>query len=180
MQTSSDQRTTSGTRPRIGYVLKMFPRLSETFILNELLGQQRLGCELTVLSRYRPSEPVPHAALKWLQADVHYMDELLQERFWEPFEIHRRLSKRRPKAHDRALAAALMEALGTHGPILMYTAYEKGVIEDLATLCPDLADGLNALIERLVDLAPIARDNYYHPDMRGAWSLKSIIRKIVL
>jgi hypothetical protein len=78
----------------------------------------------------------------------------------------------------RALAAALMEALGTHGPILMYTAYEKGVIEGLATLCPDLADGLNALIERLVDLAPIARDNYYHPDMRGSWSLKSIIPTI--
>jgi len=92
---------------KLGYVVKNFPRLSETFILNELLGQQRLGCELTVLSRYRPAEPVPHAALKWLQADVHYMDELLQERFWEPFEIHRRLAKRRPKAHDRALSAAL-------------------------------------------------------------------------
>ena len=92
---------------RLGYVLKCFPRLSETFILNELLGLERLGAEVTVLSRYRPSEEVPHAALGSLEAKVHYLEPLLQERFWEPFEIHRRLVRRFGPSHDEALRAAL-------------------------------------------------------------------------
>jgi hypothetical protein len=46
---------------KIGYVIKAFPRLSETFILNELLELERQGCEVTVFSRY-PGQQVPHAA----------------------------------------------------------------------------------------------------------------------
>jgi len=36
--------------PKIGYVLKRFPRLSETFILNELLELERLGTSLQIYS----------------------------------------------------------------------------------------------------------------------------------
>jgi hypothetical protein len=32
----------------VGYVLKKFPRLSETFILNEILELERQGTEVTV------------------------------------------------------------------------------------------------------------------------------------
>ena len=36
--------TASGQRPiRVGYMLKRFPRLSETFILNELLEAAKAG-----------------------------------------------------------------------------------------------------------------------------------------
>lgn len=92
---------------KLGYVLKCFPRLSETFILTELLGLEALGAEVTVFSRYKPTEDVPHAALASLQAKVHYLEPLLQERFWEPFEIHRRLVQRFGPTHDEGLQAAL-------------------------------------------------------------------------
>ena len=36
----------------------------------------------------------------------------------------------------------------------MYTSYEKGVIEDLADMFPDIAGELQAIINRLVDLHP--------------------------
>src|ERR1043165_6153574 len=36
--------------PKIGYVLKRFPRLSETFILNEILELERLGSPLQIYS----------------------------------------------------------------------------------------------------------------------------------
>lgn len=39
----------------IGYVVKRFPRLSQTFVLRELLEQQRVGVPLTVFS-YRPPQ----------------------------------------------------------------------------------------------------------------------------
>lgn len=44
--------------PRLAYLLKKFPRLSETFVLNELLGQEALGRRLHVYSR-RPRDPEP-------------------------------------------------------------------------------------------------------------------------
>ncbi len=92
---------------KLGYVLKIFPRLSETFILNELLGLERLGCEITIFSRYRPTEAVPHEALRRLRAEVVHLEELLEQRFWEPFDIHRRLSARDPRRHEQALDEAL-------------------------------------------------------------------------
>ena len=57
-------------RERIGYVLKKFPRLSETFILSELLGVQAAGIETTVFT-HRPADNEPrHADLQDLRAEV--------------------------------------------------------------------------------------------------------------
>jgi hypothetical protein len=78
----------------------------------------------------------------------------------------------------RACAEQLISDLGTEGPILVYTSYEKGVINGLATRFPYLADGLNKLLERLVDLAPPVKAGYYHPDMLGSWSLKAVLPTI--
>jgi predicted glycosyltransferase/glycosyltransferase involved in cell wall biosynthesis len=55
---------------RVGYVLKKFPRLSETFILNELLALESAGVELSVMSTRAPDDEPRHAALDMLQAPV--------------------------------------------------------------------------------------------------------------
>lgn len=55
---------------RVGYVLKKFPRLSETFVVNELLGVERAGVAVTVFS-LRPADDEPrHAMLDQLTAEV--------------------------------------------------------------------------------------------------------------
>lgn len=46
---------------RIGYVLKMFPRFSETFIANEILELERLGSDVHVFSMKRPTGPQQEA-----------------------------------------------------------------------------------------------------------------------
>jgi hypothetical protein len=78
----------------------------------------------------------------------------------------------------RSLAEALIDCLGDSGPVLMYTNYEKAVLEGLIDLYPDLAKPLNAIIRRLFDLFPIVKANYYHPDMLGSWSIKSVLPTI--
>ena len=78
----------------------------------------------------------------------------------------------------RALAEQMIADLETSGPVLMYTSYERGVIESLAAMFPDLADALQAIIGRLVDLHPVTRANYYHPDMLGSWSIKAVLPTI--
>jgi len=34
---------------------------------------------------------------------------------------------------------------------------------------------LRSIIDRLVDLRPIAKQHYYHPAQEGSWSLKSVL-----
>jgi hypothetical protein len=75
----------------------------------------------------------------------------------------------------RRLAEKLLATLGESGPIFMYTDYEEVVIRGLANRFPDLAEALERLIDRLVDLKPLTKDHYYHPDMKGSWSLKSVL-----
>ena len=74
----------------------------------------------------------------------------------------------------RALAESLIECLGDSGPVFEYTTVEERVIRQLAELFPDLQAPLLAIIERIVDLADITKQYYYHPDMHGSWSLKYI------
>ncbi len=60
---------------RIGYVLKKFPRTSETFILNEILELQRQGADVTIFSLHRPEDGVFHAKLSELAKPVVYVPQ---------------------------------------------------------------------------------------------------------
>ncbi|HGY91262.1 MAG TPA: colanic acid biosynthesis glycosyltransferase WcaL [Planctomycetes bacterium] len=58
---------------RVAYVLKKFPRLSETFILNELLGLEESGIEVEVVSLREPDDEPRHKDLARLRAPVHFL-----------------------------------------------------------------------------------------------------------
>ena len=76
----------------------------------------------------------------------------------------------------RALAIRLLEALPSEGPIFVYNrTLEKGALELLARLVPELAPRLRAIVGRLFDLLPVTRAAYYHPAMRGSWSIKAVV-----
>ena len=78
----------------------------------------------------------------------------------------------------RALAEALIHCLGEAGPVLMYTSYERTVIVGLIELFPDLQAPLSGIIDRLFDMQPVVKANYYHPDMLGSWSIKAVVPTI--
>jgi len=78
----------------------------------------------------------------------------------------------------RPLAEKLLATLGTEGPIFAYSGFEKRVISDLAEIFPDLDGPLMQLTQRIVDLLPIARAHYYHPAMKGSWSIKAVLPTI--
>jgi len=79
----------------------------------------------------------------------------------------------------RACCEQMIAALGNVGPILVYNqAFEMGRIAEMAELFPDLGPSLSAINKRIVDLLPIARENYYHPDMKGSWSIKAVLPTI--
>ena len=61
------------SRVRVGYVLKRFPRLSQTFVLHELLELERRGADVVVLAGRDGGEELSHPAVSRLRAPVTYV-----------------------------------------------------------------------------------------------------------
>jgi hypothetical protein len=79
----------------------------------------------------------------------------------------------------RACAEALLDTLGERGAIVAYHApFERRVIAELAACFPDLANRLLAVRDRVVDLEPIVKLYYYHPAMKGSFSIKAVLPAI--
>ncbi|HLG94450.1 MAG TPA: glycosyltransferase family 4 protein [candidate division Zixibacteria bacterium] len=67
---------------KIGYFVKMYPRLSETFILNEILELERRGVEVVIFSLKKPNEGRFHPQVSGVRASVYYLDELEPKKGW--------------------------------------------------------------------------------------------------
>lgn len=75
-------------RRHLGYVLKRFPRISETFVAAELIELERQGEQVTVFAVSRPDEPFTHRFVTELGAKVVY----LPRRPWrQPVRVGRAL-----------------------------------------------------------------------------------------
>jgi colanic acid/amylovoran biosynthesis glycosyltransferase len=59
--------------PRIGYVLKKYPRVSETFVLDEILALEAAGVDLSILSLRLPDDGRFHPDLSRVRATVDYL-----------------------------------------------------------------------------------------------------------
>lgn len=76
----------------------------------------------------------------------------------------------------RACAETLVAAIPQDATIIAYFApFERSVLRELARDVPDLADALLSIEARAVDLLPVARQNWYHRDQRGSWSIKAVL-----
>ncbi|MBI5626594.1 MAG: DUF2779 domain-containing protein [Nitrosomonadales bacterium] len=75
-------------------------------------------------------------------------------------------------------AESLIRVLAKDGPVLVFSSFETARITELAQRFPDLAPALLSINERVVDLLPMARKHYYHPAMKGSWSLKAVLPTI--
>lgn len=83
------------------------------------------------------------------------------------------------KDSRRELAENLIKDLHGEGSIIVYSNFEKTVINQLRMICPDISDQLNLLLERLIDLEVIIRRNFYHPDFHGSTSIKKTLPVLV-
>jgi len=76
----------------------------------------------------------------------------------------------------RKFAEKLILDSGTHGDVLVYNiGFERGKLNALISLFPDLSAGLQAIINRMKDLmVPFQSKWYYTPEMKGSHSLKYV------
>ena len=59
--------------PRVGYVLKRYPRYSETFIVNEILAHEAAGLEIEIFSLRPPSDTHFQDTIARVRAPVTYI-----------------------------------------------------------------------------------------------------------
>jgi glycosyltransferase involved in cell wall biosynthesis len=102
----------AGARSKIAVVVKGYPRLSETFIAQEILGLERRGLPLLIVSLRHPTDPTVHELHRQIAAPVLYLPEYLYQeparvlaawrrvRRWPSYAAMRR-AWLRDLAHDR-------------------------------------------------------------------------------
>jgi len=85
----------SAARPRLVVVVKGYPRLSETFIAQELRGLELAGFDLVIVSLRQPTDTKRHAVHDEIAARLLYLPEYLHR---EPLRVLRGLwaAARRP------------------------------------------------------------------------------------
>ena len=130
--------------PRVCYLLKRFPRLSQTFVLNEILELERQGVDVVVVARSPSGEDGRNPRLDLLRAPVRHMGDRAT-----PDEIADAVAELRPDhvhAHFATWGAAA--ALAVHrrtGIPYSFTAHATDIYR--AGLDP------GALVDRLASAA---------------------------
>lgn len=92
---------------RVHYVLVRFPKLSETFVLSEMLGLEQLGCEVSVDTLEDPLDEPRDGRLAALRATVRRVPDRPPARAL--LGVHLRLAARRPAAWLSGAWRALRE-----------------------------------------------------------------------
>ena len=93
----------------IAYMMSRFPKLTETFILFEMLAVERLGERIELFPLLRYSEPVSHPEAAALVARAHY--EPFLSRAILGSQIH--ALRHRPRAYLGALLALMTSTFGS-------------------------------------------------------------------
>ena len=73
-----------GEAASIAIVLKGYPRLSETFIAQEILGLQKRGLKIRLYSLRHPTDPAVHPVHREISAPLRYLPEYLWQ---EPLRV---------------------------------------------------------------------------------------------
>jgi hypothetical protein len=85
----------------------------------------------------------------------------------------------------RPFAQSLLAALGADNghaddsPIVVYTGYEKRILDELARDLPEFAAPIAAVQARLVDLHKLVSTYVQHPGFHGSYSLKYVLPALV-
>ncbi len=87
----------------VGYLLKTYPKVSETFILQEILDLEALGLSLEIFSLQRPTDEIVPSLVKQVLAPVTYLPTSIGQQEGRPLMAHLRLFTTHPQRYIDAL-----------------------------------------------------------------------------
>jgi glycosyltransferase involved in cell wall biosynthesis len=97
---------TSFTQRPLGLLVKIYPKLSETFILEEILGLERLGLTLKLYSLAPATDDVTHPAVSRVRAALVTVPETIRGHVWQFAIRHAQLLVASPSRYLRTLIEA--------------------------------------------------------------------------
>ncbi|MCE2463062.1 MAG: DUF2779 domain-containing protein [Dehalococcoidia bacterium] len=142
------------------------PKLREVTFPASFLDFETIMQAIPLYVGTRPYQTIP------FQWSLHVRDSYRQIRH-DSFLNH---DARDPRER---FVTRLLEAIPPEGSIIAYSTYERTIMRELAQAFPQYEDRLLALCDRMVDLLKLVRDNYYHPEFHGSYSLKSVLPVLV-
>lgn len=104
--------TAQDSRCPIGLLVKVFPKLSETFVLEEVLGLERLGVALRLYTLGAPTDALTHPAVARVRSTVTCVPASVRDD-WRGFAArHARWLATRPLHYLRALGFSIGRGRG--------------------------------------------------------------------
>jgi colanic acid/amylovoran biosynthesis glycosyltransferase len=135
---------------RVAYIVKRYPRFSETFIVNEILAHERAGLELEIISLYPPNDTHFQNTLSRVKAPVTYLSSsgLKAAEFWNALTqascvvpgLFSRLSHSKYEEPSEVYQAALLAKLVKEKKIDHLHAHFASTATSVARLASHLAD----------------------------------------
>ncbi len=107
----------------IGYVLKRYPRLSETFILNEIRALERLGTELRIFSLMRVEGSLTHPTVREVQAPVTYFPARWFAMVLAALKAHAEMAAWAPSRYLHAILLALWWSVRSRRPLSVWKQF---------------------------------------------------------
>ena len=114
--------------PALGMILKGYPRISETFISNEILLLERLGFNIHLISMRRGRENFTHGSVRHIRARVDYLPETLLAPLPRFLFHNLQLAAQKPRIYATALKTALRRFRRTRKSATIKHLFQAGVL----------------------------------------------------
>ena len=117
--------------PVLGMILKGYPRISETFISNEIRLLEELGFVVHLFSMRRPRENFTHESVMRIRAKVDYLPETLIRPLPRLLYHNLGLAAKRPGAYAAALKTACSRFSRTRKSATFKHLLQAGYLEQV-------------------------------------------------
>jgi len=84
---------------RIAYILRSYPRLSQTFIVNEILSLEQLGLNIHLFAITNPHEPIVQEYVTQVRAPVEYLEDAAKRERAVVLAEHARVEQQAPERY---------------------------------------------------------------------------------
>ena len=125
----------------------------------------------------RPALPVCRGCSPFGRVPVQFSVHILEEN--GTVTHHAYLAQGQGDPHP-AVAVALAPALQGTQTILGWNApFEKQCLTILADAAPEHTAALQEARDKVPDLLPVVRNHVYHPELRGSFSIKTVVPALI-
>jgi glycosyltransferase involved in cell wall biosynthesis len=112
----------------LGMILKGYPRISETFISNEILLLESLGFKIHIFSMRQPRESFCHDSVKKIKAKVDYLPETLLKPLPKFLYHNIQLAIKNPRLYSKAFRKAIIRFKRTKKSATLKHLFQAGYL----------------------------------------------------